>query len=541
MTSENGQSGEGSRRRIVLAMLDLEGGGGVLDELICEHARLARDPRFDGRFFIGVLSTGIYCRPICPAPTVRRSNVRYFPSAAGAVQAGFRPCLRCRPETAPGTPAWNGTAATVSRALRLIGQGALDDGGVEDLSGRLGVSARHLHRLFLRHLGAPPVAVAQTRRLEFAKQLVSDTDLPMTQVARASGFKSIRRFNDTFRRQYRRAPSKLRRTRTAWPQAAEGHYLFRLGYRPPFDWESQLAFLAARATLGVEEVRSGTYRRGFVLQGLQGTLEVRPLPRAHAMEARICFSEPSLLLQIVTRVRAMFDLGADPTTVARHFRRDRLLAPLVRKYPGLRVVGAWDGFELAVRAILGQQVTVSGASTLAGRLARQYGEPLTVTDRGGLSHVFPGAEVLAEADITGLPAARAGAIRALSRAVLRGEVDLASSVLTDNITEALLRVKGIGEWTAQYVAMRAFGELDAFPADDLVLRQMAGDGAALTRARLLERALAWRPWRAYAAMYLWREAAERSTRGTRTTRKVDPFSQASQGVPLKAKPRVLEA
>jgi AraC family transcriptional regulator of adaptative response / DNA-3-methyladenine glycosylase II len=208
----------------------------------------------------------------------------------------------------------------------------------------------------------------------------------------------------------------------------------------------------------------------------------------------------------------------------------------------LRVVGAWDGFELAVRAILGQQVTVTGASTLAGRLARRYGEPLTLTDRGSLTHVFPGAEVLAEADITGLPAARAGAIRALSRAVLRGEVDLASSVLTDNITEALLRVKGIGEWTAQYVAMRAFGEPDAFPADDLVLRQMAGDGVALTRARLQERADAWRPWRAYAAMYLWREAAERSTRGaTRTTRKVDPSSPASRGVAQRAKPQVLEA
>jgi AraC family transcriptional regulator of adaptative response / DNA-3-methyladenine glycosylase II len=223
-------------------------------------------------------------------------------------------------------------------------------------------------------------------------------------------------------------------------------------------------------------------------------------------------------------------------------RRDRLLAPLVRKFPGLRVVGAWDGFELAVRAILGQQVTVRGASTLAGRLARRYGEPLTLQGRGGLSHVFPGAEILAEADITGLPAARADAIRALSWAVLRGEVDLASSVLTDNITEALLRVKGIGEWTAQYVAMRAFGEPDAFPADDLVLRQMAGDGVTLARARLRERADAWRPWRAYAAMYLWREAAERSNHGaTRMTRKSDPSSPASQGVPLKAKPRFLEA
>jgi AraC family transcriptional regulator of adaptative response / DNA-3-methyladenine glycosylase II len=542
MMSENGQSVEGSWGTMGLVMPDLEGRVAVLDELICERARLARDPRYDGRFFIGVLSTGIYCRPICPAPTAKRSNVRYFPSAAGAAQAGFRPCLRCRPEIAPGTPAWNGTAATVGRALRLIGQGALDDGSVEDLAERLGVSARHLHRLFLSHLGAPAVAVAQTRRLEFAKQLVSDTDLPMNQVARASGFQSIRRFNDTFRRQYRRAPSKLRRTRTSWPRAAEGQYVFRLGYRPPFDWDSHLAFLAARAILGVEEVRAGTYRRTFALQGLQGTLEVRPRPRSHAVEARISFSEPSLLLRIVTRVRAMFDLGADPATVARHFRGDPLLAPLVRKYPGLRVAGAWDGFELAVRTILGQQVTVSGASTLAGRLARRYGEPLTLRDRGGLSHVFPAADVLAEADIAGLPAARADAIRALSRAVLRGEVDLASPVLTDHITEALLSVKGIGEWTAQYVAMRAFGEPDAFPADDLVLRQMAGNGVPLSRARLRERADTWRPWRAYAAMYLWRGAAEMSTRGaTRTTRRTDAPFPASQGVSRRAKPRFLEA
>jgi AraC family transcriptional regulator of adaptative response / DNA-3-methyladenine glycosylase II len=359
-----------------MAMPDLDPRVSELDEASCERARLARDPRFDGRFFIGVLSTGIYCRPICPAPTVKPSNVRYFPSAAAAAQDGFRPCLRCRPETAPGTPAWNGTAATVGRALRLIGQGALDERSVEELSHRLGVSPRHLHRLFVRHLGAPPVAVAQTRRLEFAKQLVSDTSLSMTQVASASGFQSIRRFNAAFRRLYGRPPSELRRTRLVRSDSPAGLYTFRLAYRPPLDWESQVAFLAARATPGVEEVAGGSYRRSFDLQRRHGVLEVCPVPGVHALELRIFFGDPSLLLQIVGRVRAMFDLDADPGIVGGQLASDPLLAPLVRRYPGLRVPGAWDAFELAVRAVLGQQVTVRGASTLAGRLARRYGQAL---------------------------------------------------------------------------------------------------------------------------------------------------------------------
>jgi AraC family transcriptional regulator of adaptative response / DNA-3-methyladenine glycosylase II len=487
-----------------MAMLNLDPRVLELDEAACERARLARDPRFDGRFFIGVLSTGIYCRPICPAPTVKPGNVRYFPSAAAAAQNGFRPCLRCRPETAPGTPVWNGTAATVGRALRLIGEGALDERSVGDLSQRLGVSPRHLDRLFVRHLGAPPVAVAQTRRLEFAKQLVSDTSLSMTQVASASGFQSIRRFNAAFRRLYGRAPSELRRTPRLRSDGPAGQYTFRLAYRPPFDWESQVEFLAARATPGVEEVRGGSYRRSFALQGSHGVLEVSPVPGAHALELRISLPDPSFLLQIVGRVRAMFDLDADPGVVAGQLVLDPLLAPLVRRYPGLRVPGAWEPFELAVRAVLGQQVTVRGASTLAGRLAGRFGEPLRVTGGDGLTHVFPRPQVLAEADIAGMPRARAQAIRALSRAVLRGEVDLTTGRNPNGLPEALMRVKGLGDWTAQYIAMRALGEPDAFPAGDLVLRRMAGAGLALTAAGLRKRAEGWRPWRAYAAMYLWR-------------------------------------
>jgi AraC family transcriptional regulator of adaptative response / DNA-3-methyladenine glycosylase II len=479
-----------------------------LDEAICERARLARDARFDGRFFIGVVSTGIYCRPICPAPTVKRQNIRYFLSAAAAAEAGLRPCLRCRPEVAPGSPAWIGSSVTVGRALRLVGEGALDDGSMEDLSQRLGVSPRHLHRLFVQHLGASPAAVARTRRLDFAKQLLTDTHLPMAQVALSSGFQSVRRFNDTFRTLYGRTPSELRRLRPSQVEGADGPYVFRLAYRPPFDWESHLAFLAARSTPGVEEVRGLTYRRTFTLHGRQGILEVRPMKPAHALEARVRFPEPSGLLQIVARLRAMFDLSADPAVVARHFRSDPLLGPLVKKYRGLRIPGAWDAFELAVRAILGQQVTVRGATLLAGRLAQRFGSSLMAADHGSLTHAFPPPEALAEADLTGLPRVRAEAIRALSRAVSAGVIPLRGAATGEALVDGLTSIRGIGDWTAQYVAMRAFNEPDAFPAGDLVLRCAAGGGRELTPAALAKRAEAWRPWRAYAAMYLWRHAAD---------------------------------
>ncbi len=481
-----------------------------LNARVCDRARLARDSRFDGRFFIGVLSTGIYCRPICPSPTSKRRNVRFFDSAAAAVEAGFRPCLRCRPETAPGTPAWCGTSTTVARALRLISEGALDERGIEELSGRLGVSSRHLHRLFQLHLGASPGAVAQTRRLHFAKQLISDTNLPMFQVALASGFRSVRRFNDSIRKLYDRTPSELRRLRrpVALRRSRPDEYVFRLPYRPPYDWESLLAFLAGRAIPGVEEVVSGAYRRSFALLGRHGILEVRHEKSVQALEARIRFSEPVSLLPIVTRLRAMFDLAADTAAIAQHFRRDLLLGPLVSRYPGLRVPGAWDGFELAVRAILGQQVSVAAASTLAGRIAQKLGEPLSVSDSAGLTFVFPDARVLADAGLRGLPRVRAGAIRSLAQAVVSGRVTLSG---TEEATLAsVAHIRGVGEWTVQYVAMRALREPDAFPANDLALLATAGEGSPLTPTALRERAERWRPWRAYAAVYLWRAASERA-------------------------------
>ncbi len=461
-----------------------------MDVEVCERARLARDARFDGRFFIGVTSTGIYCRPICPAPSPKSANVRFYPSAAAAAEAGFRPCLRCRPEASPGTPAWLGTSASVSRALKLISESALDDGGVETLAERLGLGSRHLRRLFLRYLGATPVAVAQTRRVHFAKKLIDETHLSMTQVAMAAGFGSIRRFNATFQKLYGRTPRELRlaaaRGRNGHP--AE-HYVFKLGYRPPYDWKSLIEFLAPRATPGVETVRPEFYQRTISLDGRAGSIMVLPAAKNH-LELQIQFPDPATLFRIVERVRKIFDVGADPAEIAGHLKRDRRLKAIVGAYPGLRVPGCWDGFEMAVRAILGQQVSVKAATTMAGRLANEFGSKLS--DDGAV--LFPPAAELAGADLTriGVTRQRANSIRALAAAVAGGEIVFDGSLALEHFEEKITAIPGIGPWTAQYIAMRT-GEPDAFPGSDLYLRDFARGADA------------WRPWRAYAAMYLWKE------------------------------------
>ncbi|HET9449575.1 MAG TPA: AlkA N-terminal domain-containing protein, partial [Aggregicoccus sp.] len=324
-----------------------------LDPAICERARLARDARFDGRFYIAVRTTGIYCRPVCPAVSPRRANITFYPTAAAAAEAGFRPCLRCRPEAAPGTPAWVGTSATVRRALRLIGQGALDAGSVEALAAQVGVGPRHLHRLFVEHLGASPIVVAQTRRLHFAKHLLDETQLPMGQVAAAAGYGSLRRFNASFLATYGRAPSQLRRApRAAAPPAARDTYCLRLAYRPPYDWESLLAFLGRRALPGVEAVVDGSYRRSIRAQGKPGWIQVSHLPEARALELTVHHPDATALYEVTARVRQLFDLGTDPSAVAAVLGEDPLLARALARRPGLRIPGAWDGFELLVRAVL---------------------------------------------------------------------------------------------------------------------------------------------------------------------------------------------
>ena len=482
-----------------------------LDPKVCERAMLSGDARFDGRFFIGVLTTRIYCRPICPARMPKKENVVFLPSAAAAGRAGFRPCLRCRPESSPGTPAWLGTSATVCRALRLIDSGALDERSVEDLARRLGIGARHLSRLFRRHLGASPKAVDQTRRLHFAKKLIDETELSMAEVAFSSGFGSVRRFNDVFRQSYRRSPSELRHaTRGREVAAAVDGITLRLGFRPPYDWKSLVAFLSPRATPGVEAVAEDSYCRTIELGGRSGRFEVRPAPGENCLKLRVEFPSSKVLLRIVERVRRTFDLDADPAQISELLGSDPRLGRLARAHPGIRVPGAWDGFELGVRAILGQQVTVKGATTLAARLVRRFGGRLgSAGSNGGRPElIFPKAPELSRADLTGigLPRARAMAIRKFAAAVCRGEIRFELPLEREQFLAQLTAIPGIGEWTAEYVAMRALGDPDAFPATDLGLLRSVGDGRnKMTPAKLRDLSEAWRPWRAYAAMILWKQ------------------------------------
>jgi AraC family transcriptional regulator of adaptative response / DNA-3-methyladenine glycosylase II len=477
-----------------------------LDRRACDRARRSRDARFDGRFFIAVTSTRIYCRPICPARAPKDGNIRYYPTAAAAEAAGFRPCLRCRPEASPGTPAWLGTSGLVSRGLRLIGEGALDREGVEALSDRLGVTARHLRRLFLQHVGASPLEVALTRRGHFAKKLLDETTLSFSQVALAAGFGSVRRFNAHMQRTYSRTPTELRRKRAASEGGTEC-YRLSLAYRPPLDWQALTGFLAARATPGVEVVEALCYRRTIGIGDQVGTLAVSLSPLKPAIELEVRFPDSRVLLLIVERVRRMFDLGADPSVIAQHLGGDPLLGPVLARHPGIRTPGAWDGFELSVRAILGQQVSVAAATTIAGRLAARFGR--VVHAENGLDRIFPTPSQLAAAPIeeVGVIASRAETIRCLARAVMAGRVTFGTASAPEVMTHALEALPGIGPWTAQYIAMRALGEPDAFLSGDLILRQMAGDCTARALEQHAER---WRPWRAYAVMLLWQAAKERN-------------------------------
>jgi AraC family transcriptional regulator, regulatory protein of adaptative response / DNA-3-methyladenine glycosylase II len=479
-----------------------------LDWQVCSRARLARDARFDGKFFIAVHSTKIYCRPTCPARTCKESSVCYFPTAAAAAEAGFRPCLRCRPECAPGTPAWLGTRNTVSRALRLIDEGGLEDSGIEGLAERLGVGSRHLRRLFLRHLGATPSAVAQTKRLHFAKQLIDASNLPMTQVAVASGFGCVRRFNATIRKVYQRTPTQIRKLARQASVLSENQYLFRLSYRPPYNWTSILAFLAPRAIPGVEAVEAGTYRRSISLHGNAGYFEVSLDEKSDALAVRVLFEDCRSLFFIIERIRAMFDLNADWVVIGRTLRKDAALRERIDANPGPRVPGCWDGFELAIRAILGQQITVKGATTLAGRLVSRFGQRFSAAS--SLAHLFPTAQVLADADLAsvGLTRARAESIRTFSRAVCEGHISFRGIVDSETFLARLSEIPGIGLWTTQYVAMRALREPDAFPSSDRGLLRALD---LKSSSELERRAEAWRPWRAYAAMCIWSTAAERGT------------------------------
>lgn len=491
-----------------------------LNQDLCYRAAESRDPRFDGRFFTAVTSTGIYCRPICPARTPMRKHMRFYSCAAAAEEAGFRPCRRCRPDTAPGSPAWVGTSAVVTRGLRFIAQGALDQENVEALAARLGLGERQLRRLFVKCIGASPGSLARTRRVHFARQLIDQTTLPMTEVALAAGFSSLRQFNASVKETFGQAPSALRSRGAA---AREGEWLeLRLPYRSPFDWRSLIAFLAPRAIPGVEQVTPEFYRRSVDCEGAAGLLEVRPAGGSAHLLFRLRPPATRGLIELVQRARSLFDCDADLLPVVDQLGKDPRLRDLVRARPGLRLPGAWDGFELGVRAILGQQVTVAAATTLAGRLARAFGRPFG-GDGAGVTHLFPSPAALAEADIArlGLPRARAEAVRGLARAVAEGRISLTPAAPLLETRAGLRAIPGIGPWTVEYIAMRALRDPDAFPKEDLGLlrfwpagaqgaRATVGRGAAgagrTSAAELERRAEPWRPWRSYAVMHLWTAA-----------------------------------
>jgi AraC family transcriptional regulator of adaptative response / DNA-3-methyladenine glycosylase II len=468
---------------------------------ILEQARKARDARFDGRFFVGVRTTGIYCRPVCPVKLPQSRNVVFFANAASAVEAGYRPCLRCRPESSPGTPAWRGTSTTVSRALRLINEGALDTGSVTALSERLGITPRHLNRLFVRHLGASPKTIAQTRRLQFAKRLIDQTSLPLTEIALVAGYGSIRRFNDHFQKTYQRSPRSLRKD----SEALRGSTIrLRVKYREPFDFESLIAFYAIRATPGVERTVDGCYRRNFVLDGEAGSFEVSNDPAERQLVCDVEGGSSRSLMTILNRVRRMFDVDAIPEDVNETLSLDPQLKKLVGHHPGLRLPGAFDEFETAVRAIVGQQVSVKGATTVMGIIAERYGA------RYGNELVFPDAQTLSKLDPMHLPmpGKRAQAIRELARRIHAREIRFDEADENDFI-ESLISIPGIGPWTAQYISLRARGNPDAFLHGDLVIRKVALQLLDIEKeSDLIAYAEQWRPWRGYAGMHLWRYAAD---------------------------------
>lgn len=473
------------------------------------------DERFDGLFFSGIVTTGVYCRVVCPVPRpARRENIRFFTSLAAVEGAGFRPCLRCHPERSAGTPVWGPFPPVVSRALGLIFDGALDEDGVEGLARRVGLGSRQLRRLFNEHLGASPLTVAKARRVHFARCLLDESDLPITDVALSAGFRSVRQFNHDFRKTFGRSPKEVRRRPE---RAADGSIAISLRYRPPLDWPRMIEFLQPRATPGVEIVSHDRYLRTVEIDGGPGEIELILVPDQPRLVLRVRTSSRTPLHRLAARARWMFDLDADPVRINADLGRSETLASLVIARPGLRVPGAWDPFELSARAVLGQQISVRAATTLAGRLVAAYGRPIE-SATGGATYLFPGPEVLVDADLRtiGATSAQERAIRAISAAVADGDLALDSSLGLEEFVESFCRLPGVGPWTAHYVAMRALREPDAFPPGDLGLRRALGDrGDPISNSALAKLSEEWRPWRAYAAMYLWTNSQATRRKGRR--------------------------
>lgn len=476
---------------------------------ICYRAMIARDARFDGRFVVAVSSTRIYCRPICTVKRPKRENCKFYPSAAAAESAGYRPCLRCRPELAPGNSSVDAVQRIAQRAARLIEDGTLDSSDVETIANRLGITDRHLRRVFQTEFGVSPVAFLQTQRLLLAKRLLTDTALPVTEIAFASGFGSLRRFNALFKERYRLTPISLRKA--ARPPALSEVLTFELSFRPPYDWKGMLAFLGARAVAGVEATNGSTYRRTVRLthsgETQTGWFEVTLAKRRPALHVRASISLAKRLPAMLGRVKDLLDLSCNPTEIT------QALGELSVNNPGVRVPGAFDGFEIAVRAILGQQVSVAAARTLAGRFARKFGEAIE-TPFESLNTAFPTPTEIADVKLTsmikcGVTSARGSTLLRLARVMSEGGLDLTPGADIEATLDKLRALPGIGEWTAQYIAMRALAWPDAFPHSDLgILKAMKLNDPK----DALAAAENWRPWRAYAVMHLWRSLANRGER-----------------------------
>jgi AraC family transcriptional regulator of adaptative response / DNA-3-methyladenine glycosylase II len=479
--------------------------GRVIDDFErCYRFMRGRDPRYDGFFFVGVTSTGIYCRPSCPARLPDRRNVRLFATAAAAQAAGFRACKRCEPDAAPGSPAWNRRADVAGRAFRLIADGIVDREGVPGLASRIGFSERQLNRILVAEVGAGPAQLARAQRAQAARTLIESTGLRFAEVALAAGFGSIRQFNDTIQAIYARTPSELRgRARRRLGATTPGAVDLRLPARAPLDGEALLEFLAARAIAGVEQVEDGTYRRSLALEHGGGLVALTP--EAGAVHCVLQLDDLRDLTAAVARCRRLLDLDADPVSIAAQLKADPVLGELARRRPGMRVPGCVDGFELGVRAIVGQQVSVAAARTVLGRLVARYGEPLA-EPAGAITHRFPTAGALTEVDPAELPfpRRRGEALRSLALLVAAEGLRFDAGADSSAALAALLDIPGVGPWTASYVAMRALGDPDAFPAGDVGIRHALwrlghpAEGPAVTAL-----AESWRPWRSYAVMHLW--------------------------------------
>jgi AraC family transcriptional regulator, regulatory protein of adaptative response / DNA-3-methyladenine glycosylase II len=475
-------------------------------------ALVSRDPRFDGVFYVGVTSTGIYCRPVCTAKRPKAANCRFFNSAEAAEKASFRPCLRCRPELAPGNAPVDDARRIASLLAYRIEEGMVDNGAaLEDVATRFGWSSRQIRRMVHKELGVSPIELVLTRRLLLAKQLLTETTLPVIDVAFASGFSSLRRFNDAFSRRYRMPPTRLRKAAKGAADATTSaeSFTLQLSYRPPFDWSGMMRFLGARTLKGVELVHEDAYFRTVKLGSHKGWICVRHAPDRRALLVELTHSLTPVLPAVLGRLRHVFDLTARPDVIAAKLMQDELLEDVVARNPGLRVPGAFDGFELAVRAILGQQISVKGATTLAGRFVDAFGETLE-TRHAGLTSLSPTPERIAAAEVgeltsLGIVQTRARSIIALANEIATGRLALGPGARPNETIEQLVALPGIGAWTAQYIVMRALRWPDAFPKEDLALRKSLGGVSA---ARAEELSEAWRPWRSYATLHLWQGAVQ---------------------------------